>query len=149
MTARWVFGTFAGLSLVMACGARSLPGGAPEPREAGADAEAGASDAGDTFYRCEGGTALCDANLAHFDRDAAACALGLVPVAACRQPSDPTGAGHVRITFAPSGDVVSVDVEPPFRGTPTAACLVTLFGKVKVPPFCGESMTVGKSFSIP
>jgi hypothetical protein len=59
------------------------------------------------------------------------------------------GHGHVTITLAPSGVVAGVVLDSgPFTGTVTAACIVARFETVRVPPFSGAAVRVGKSFSI-
>ncbi len=82
-----------------------------------------------------------------FDRPSAARALG-VSVATCKRAGGPTGAGHVRVTFQPSGAVSAVDVEPPFAGTPTGACIAQRYRSASVPAFSGGALTVGKGFAI-
>lgn len=82
-----------------------------------------------------------------FDRSAAARALG-VNVASCKRADGPTGAGHVRVTFEPRGTVSAVDVEAPFGGTATGACIAQRYKAATVPAFSGGSLTVGKSFAI-
>jgi hypothetical protein len=55
----------------------------------------------------------------------------------------------VKVTFAPSGNVTSAQVEgPPFAGTPVGGCIASAFRGAKVPPFSGAPVTVSKSFSI-
>lgn len=87
-----------------------------------------------------------------FDRGAAATALAAIArsLRACVMPGDPTGAGHVTITFAPSGRATSARVDgPPFAGTTAGGCVARKFGAAVVPPFTGADITVGKSFEIP
>jgi hypothetical protein len=137
-----------------ACGSRTLPGStALGPRDAEPDTTVpvDAADAGDPFYTCtdDAGRVDCNATSTPFDRGGAACALALVPVSVCRQPNDPSGAGHVTVTFAPSGNVIFAEIDqPPFKGTSTGTCLVALFMKVKIAPYCGGNIPVGKSFLI-
>ncbi len=84
-----------------------------------------------------------------FDRGAAAAALGGVNVQSCKRPDGPTGSGHVSVTFAPSGGVVSaVADQPPFAGTAVGGCVAAKFRSAHVPPFGGGSVKVGKSFVI-
>jgi predicted Zn finger-like uncharacterized protein len=61
---------------------------------------------------------------------------------------DVTGTGHVVITFAPSGGVQSVALDPPFEGTPAGTCVAAHFRGVHVPPFAGSPFKVRKSFTI-
>ena len=84
-----------------------------------------------------------------FDRGAAAASLGSINVASCRQADGPTGAGHVKVTFQPSGTVSAVEVdEPPFRGTSVGGCLAAKFRSAHVPPFDGAPVIVGKTFTL-
>ncbi len=82
-----------------------------------------------------------------FDRPAAARALG-VNVASCKRADGPTGSGHVKVTFQPSGYVSAVDVEGPYSGTAVGACVAQRYRSATVPAFSGGSLSVGKSFSI-
>ena len=84
-----------------------------------------------------------------FDRGTAAQALGGVNVQTCKRPGGPTGAGHVKITFDPAGRVSAAVVDAgPFPGTPVGACIMQLFGRVRIPSFTGAPVSVGKSFTI-
>ncbi|MDB4997958.1 MAG: virulence associated protein [Myxococcaceae bacterium] len=86
---------------------------------------------------------------APFDRGAAAASLGGINVASCKKGDGPTGGGHVKVTFAPSGTVSTVDVDaPPFSGTPVGGCVAGKYRSAHVPAFSGGPVTVGKSFSI-
>ncbi len=88
---------------------------------------------------------------APFDRGAAASALGGIAgnLSSCKKGDGPTGGGHVKVTFKPSGSVESVDVDtPPFSGTAVGGCVAGKFRSARVPAFSGTSMTVGKSFSL-
>jgi hypothetical protein len=61
----------------------------------------------------------------------------------------PTGTVHAKITFAPCGDVHEVVLESgPFAGTLVGACIIGKLRAVRVPPFSGGSITVGRSFTI-
>jgi hypothetical protein len=88
---------------------------------------------------------------APFDRGAAAQGLARagMTLVTCRQPGGPTGAGHVRVAFAPSGQVTRADVDPPFAGTPVGKCIEKTFEAIRVPAFVGASVTVGKTFTLP
>jgi hypothetical protein len=72
-----------------------------------------------------------------------------VDVQSCKTVDGPTGVGHVTVTFAPSGEAVSVvqDV-PPFKGTAVGECVSSRFLGVRVLPFTGGSVKLGKSFVI-
>lgn len=86
-----------------------------------------------------------------FDREKAAAALAqsLEKVAECRTPDGPTGPGHARITFAASGDVTNVEMDPPFAGNSVGECLAKKLRTAKVPPFDGDPVTLGKTFVLP
>jgi hypothetical protein len=86
-----------------------------------------------------------------FDRAAAMGALGAAAGGArsCKTADGPTGSGKVKVTFAPSGNVTSVNLESgPFAGTPMVGCILGAFRGAKVPPFDGSPVSVSKSFSI-
>jgi predicted Zn finger-like uncharacterized protein len=85
---------------------------------------------------------------APFDRPAAARALG-VSVSTCKRADGPTGPGHARVTFQPSGAVSAVDVEAPYAGTAVGACVAQRLQSASVPAFTGGALTVGKTFAIP
>jgi hypothetical protein len=84
-----------------------------------------------------------------FDRAAAANSLAAVSVQTCKRPKGPTGEGHLVITFAPSG--VATLAQPdraPYAKTKVGQCVAKEFRKVRVPPFHGPAITVGKNFKI-
>jgi predicted Zn finger-like uncharacterized protein len=86
-----------------------------------------------------------------FDRGAASAALGAAAGAAqsCKKADGPTGSGRVSVTFAPSGNATTANVEgPPFAGTSVGGCVAAKFRAAKVPPFSGGAFRVGKSFTI-
>lgn len=88
---------------------------------------------------------------APFDRAAAMSALSSAASAAsgCKKPDGPTGSGRVSVTFAPSGNATTANVEgPPFAGTSVGGCVAARFRAAHVPPFSGGTVTVHKSFSI-
>jgi hypothetical protein len=66
----------------------------------------------------------------------------------CSSDAGPNGAGHVKLTFASSGTVTSVEIDLPFDGTAVGKCIVTKLRAVRIAPFEGESQTVGKNFLI-
>ena len=83
-----------------------------------------------------------------FDRGAAAAALGGVNVGSCKTAGGPVGAGHVSVTFSLDGTVSSAVVDrAPYAGTPTGACIANLFRAVRVRPFTGQSVRMGKVFT--
>jgi len=86
-----------------------------------------------------------------FNRGAASSALGAAAGAAksCKTPDGPTGTGKVKVTFAPSGNVTSAQVQgPPFAGTSVGGCVAGVFRGARVPPFDGSPVSVTKSFTI-
>jgi serine/threonine-protein kinase len=86
-----------------------------------------------------------------FDKAAAAAALGRVAGLAglCRRPGGDTGPGKAIVTFGPSGTVQNVSIEGKFSGTPIGNCMASQFRTVKIPPFTGDAVRVGRSFTIP
>ena len=89
------------------------------------------------------------AGAAPFDRGAAAGALGAVNLSSCKKADGPTGSGHVKVTFAPSGVVSAVEVDqPPFSGTAVGGCIAQKYRGAKIPAFNSTPVTVGKSFSL-
>lgn len=86
---------------------------------------------------------------APFDRGAAAAALGGVNVQSCKKPDGPTGAGHVKVTFAPNGTVSAAVIDGgPFPGTSVGGCIAGKYRGARVPPFAGGPVSVGKSFTV-
>jgi hypothetical protein len=86
---------------------------------------------------------------APFDRGAAAAALGSISVGGCKKSDGPTGSGHIKITFAPSGSVQSAVVDqPPFAGTAVGGCVAGKFRSAHIPAFAGGPVPVGKSFVV-
>ena len=85
-----------------------------------------------------GGGAPAAQASAPFDRGAAAAALGSINVAGCKKSDGPTGSGHIRVTFSPSGNVISAVVDqPPFSGTAVGGCVAGKFRSAHIPPFGG------------
>lgn len=86
---------------------------------------------------------------APFDRGAAAMALGSVNVRTCAQSGGPKGTGHVTVTFANDGGVLGAVIDGgPFPGTAVGGCVAQQFRSIRVPPFSGATVRVGKSFFI-
>lgn len=82
-----------------------------------------------------------------FDAQAARTALAAVSVESCGRPGGPTGAGHVSVTFGPTGFVTSAVVDGgPFNATPTGACIAARFRAVRIPPYAGSVVSVGRTF---
>jgi hypothetical protein len=84
----------------------------------------------------------------YFDRGAAAASLGAIRFEDCSSPNGPHGSGHAKVTFGLIGNVVSVEVDPPFTRTSVGRCIAAKLRLVHVPPFSGGPVTVGKSFSV-
>jgi predicted Zn finger-like uncharacterized protein len=117
----------------------------PEPAKDLASALATAAGKKDEPPKDTGG----GGSSAPFDRGAASAALGGVSVQSCKKGDGPTGAGHVKITFAPNGTVSSAVVDSgPFPGTAVGGCIAGKFRGAHVPPFSGGPVSVGKSFAI-
>lgn len=86
-----------------------------------------------------------------FNPGNAAASLGPIAasVGSCKRADGPTGGGHAKITFAPSGNVQSVEIDGgPFPGTAVGGCVAGKFRGAHIAPFSGGPVTVGKSFSI-
>lgn len=85
-----------------------------------------------------------------FDRAAANSALSSIAASAasCKKPDGPTGSGKVAVTFAPSGNVTTANIEGSFAGTSVGSCVAARFRAAKVPPFSGSPVTVRKTFTI-
>jgi predicted Zn finger-like uncharacterized protein len=70
-------------------------------------------------------------------------------LSSCKRGDGPTGPGHAKITFQPSGSVSSVEIDSgPYPGTAVGGCVAGKFRGAHVPPFAGGSVTVGKGFNI-
>lgn len=80
-----------------------------------------------------------------FDKSAAATVLR-VSIAECANEAGPSGGGHVTVTFAPTGNVQNVTVDPPYTGTDRGNCVAAKYATVQVPPFDGSPVRVGKTF---
>jgi hypothetical protein len=90
-----------------------------------------------------------------FDRGGAAGALGSVDVQGCKQPDGPSGKGHIAEIFVPDGTVVAAGLDDemleelnPFIGTPTGECIVSRYKAVRIKPFAGGPVVVGKAVRI-
>ncbi len=98
-----------------------------------------------------GGGSSASGGTAPFDRGAAAAALGTIAssLGSCKKGDNPSGPGHVKITFAPNGTVKAVDVDqPPYAGTSVGGCVAGKFRSAHVPAFAGSAISVGKSFNL-
>jgi len=84
-----------------------------------------------------------------FDRAAAVQALAGVDLARCKVPGGPRGDGHVVVAFSPKGEAASASVDQGvFVGTKVQKCIEGKFKAVTVPAFAGDSISVGKKFSM-
>jgi hypothetical protein len=85
-----------------------------------------------------------------FSRDAARSAVfgAANRASGCRTKKGPKGRGRATVTIAPSGRVTGVSVSGPFSGTKSGRCIASVFRSVRVAPFAGSSVTLGKSFTV-
>jgi hypothetical protein len=86
---------------------------------------------------------------AEFDRNAAMQALRQAGdgTRSCFAGGAPSGGARVAVTFARSGGVAEVVVEPPLAGTASGNCIAGKFRSLRVPPFRGSSITVRKTIT--
>jgi hypothetical protein len=67
----------------------------------------------------------------------------------CLPAGSPPIEAHLRVTFAPTGDVVYADVEgAPLEGTAAGNCVVAKANRAHVPPFEGSPRSVAKTLTI-
>lgn len=86
---------------------------------------------------------------APFNREAAKAALASLVPSMCKRADGPTGSGHAKITFHPSGAVEDVRLDAgPFADTPVGRCIVTQLRSLRIPKFYGGPVSVGRAFSI-
>lgn len=85
-----------------------------------------------------------------FNRDAARSAIfsAASRASGCRTKNGPKGRGRATVTIGPSGGVTSVSVSPPFAGTKSGSCVASVFRTVRIGPFSGSAVTLGKSFTV-
>ena len=84
---------------------------------------------------------------AAFDRNAAEAALDAVKLDDCTSAG---ARGHARIVFAANGAVSSALVdEGPTKDTSVAHCIEDRYRAVRVPPFTGPPVAVGRAFTAP
>jgi hypothetical protein len=87
-----------------------------------------------------------------FDRHALMMAVNAVKAAGfdeCKKPGGPTGSGHVRVLFAPTGKVESSIVDqPPFAGTTVGTCVANKFRQMRIPEFAGLAVPAGAAFVV-
>jgi hypothetical protein len=80
------------------------------------------------------------------DRTAIARAVGRAASAASSCETGPQS-GRAQITFAPSGNVQSVQLIQPFSDNAVNGCVLRALGRAHVPPFAGEPVIVRKALS--
>jgi hypothetical protein len=80
------------------------------------------------------------------DRAAIARAVGRAATAASSCDGGPQS-GRAQITFAPSGNVQSVQLLDPFSDNAVNGCVLRALGRAHVPPFAGDPVIVRKALS--
>ena len=55
--------------------------------------------------------------------------------------------GRAAVTFAPSGNVMSVNLIQSFGDVAVNGCVLRAFGRVRIPPFTGDPVEVRKTVS--
>lgn len=69
---------------------------------------------------------------------------------ACKTREGPTGGGTVEVRFREDGTVDSGRVlNPRFERTLAEWCVLSVFGRIRIPPFQGDSIPLVESFEIP
>jgi len=71
-----------------------------------------------------------------------------INVSSCKRSDDPSGPGHARVTFQPSGTVSAIEMDAPYTGTAVGACVAQRYKSARVPAFAGGALTLGKTFTI-
>lgn len=100
------------------------------------------------IYRCGRAAAAPPAAPASAAADAA---LGAAAESArrCLPPGSPGGEARVRVTFAPTGDVVYAEVEGEgFAGTALGSCVAGKIRNAHVPPFPGAPRSLERTWKI-
>jgi hypothetical protein len=87
---------------------------------------------------------------ARFDKEIAEKALapGFAKAAGCHNKGEPTGVASVTLSIAPSGQVLSVTVAPPFATSFTAECIRNALREITVPPFQGSPGRLAHSITV-
>lgn len=81
-----------------------------------------------------------------FDRAGAAKALGAVDVSSCYEKPPVLDAQlHVDLTIMPNGRVTDASADPPYANTEAGNCAVALFKTVRVAPFVGPPVRMGRT----
>ena len=83
------------------------------------------------------------------DKMAVARAFDAAPIGTCKLAKGPRGEGHVVITLLGSGKVKSAVIDTPsFARTKVGECVTKAFRRVRVQPFKGDPVVLGKKFRI-
>lgn len=83
------------------------------------------------------------------DKKAVNEALSAVDLKACKVKGGPTGEGHVLLTITPKGLITDVVVDKaPFAGSKSSKCIEKAYRKIKVSPFEGSPVVLGKKFTL-
>lgn len=85
-----------------------------------------------------------------FDKAATlnALAIGFAKASSCKHKGEPEGVATTTISVAPSGQVLSVTVAPPFTTTFTAECISKTLLQCRVPPFEGAPVRLVHPISV-
>lgn len=85
-----------------------------------------------------------------FDKAATlnALAIGFAKASSCKHKGEPEGVASTTISVAPSGQVLSVTVAPPFTSTFTAECISKTLLQCRVPPFEGAPVRLVHPISV-
>ncbi|HTQ02362.1 MAG TPA: hypothetical protein VMI54_00845 [Polyangiaceae bacterium] len=127
---------------------RAAPVESEKPSKHGRKAKAEASDAADNeaALAAAGAPEPAPTPTAGPDRAAIAKAVGRAAAAASSCEASPQS-GRAQITFAPSGNVASVQLLEPFSDNAVNGCVLRALGRAHVPPFAGEPVIVRKGLS--
>jgi hypothetical protein len=69
--------------------------------------------------------------------------------ASCRQPGDPAGIANIRVTFEPTGEASSIELEKgTFHKTKVGDCVLKLLKGAHVTPFSGKPVTLTRAVII-
>lgn len=73
---------------------------------------------------------------------------GARAAAACRDPSAPSPAAHVYVTFEPDGTATARIATAALRASPAASCLEGAFAAQRVPPFQGAALRFARNVKV-
>lgn len=83
------------------------------------------------------------------DKVAVARAFDSVAIGSCKLAKGPRGEGHVVITLLANGRVKRAVIDTPsFANTKVGTCVTKAFERVRVPPFRGDPVLLGKKFRV-